>query len=118
MIAGTHNIRQGEEGCQRVFRIPRAGDFDESGVGKGHTDVFALATVRVPIPERTAMYTLRRVPSPTIGAGTITVRERRDDEVTWLQVSYVSADSLDDANELMANTADLMRINPAIVPEV
>jgi hypothetical protein len=51
-------------------------------------------------------------------AGAIAVGERRDDEITRRKVRDRRTDCLDDADELVADAADGVLVDAAVVPQV
>src|SRR3954453_10266069 len=55
---------------------------------------------------------------PGSEAGAVVEGERGDDEVTGGEVLHVGADFFDDADVLVADAADLVRVDAAVVPQV
>ena len=121
VVAGAGHVRQGgERGQLRVAEaaLGRVRDLDEGGVGEGRADLLALAAVGVAVAERAAVDAVGLKAGPAGRAGAVVVGERGDDEVADGEVPHVRADGLDDADVLVADAADLVRVDAAVVPEV
>ena len=48
----------------------------------------------------------------------VAVGEGSDDEIAWLQVVDIAADLIDDANELVADRAQVVGGETSVVPEI
>jgi hypothetical protein len=117
VVAGGHDVREGEQRGQRLVGVTGARDADEPAVGQRHADRLALSTVTVGRIDA-AVDARRRDPVAAVRARVVAIHERCDDEIALADLLDLGADLFDDADELMADRSGLERRVAAIEPKV
>src|SRR6185437_14015882 len=117
VVAGSHDVREREQRRhQRV--IPAYRQHDERPVRLGNPHGLALAAIEVAAPPP-AVETRRLQPLVAEDAGPVGPGERSDDEVARLDGADLSANRLDDADELVAHAPPLLaRLHRLVGPEI
>ena len=118
VVAGRHDVGEGEERPEHGVVVARARDGHEGAAGERDADRFALAAVDLAVAEGPAGGAGDGRAVLAVGAAAVAVDERGDDEVAAADALDVGADVLDDADELVADRADGVVGLAAVVPEV
>ena len=103
------DIREREDRAYRGVGVPGARDLDEGRVRERHAHLLTLTAVDAVVAEAAAVEAVRLPAGATQHAGAVGPRERRDDGVAGGEVVNVAPDLLDDAHELVADCARVMR---------
>ena len=119
VVAGAGDVGEREDRPQYRVRMPRPGDLHERCVSERNPDGLALSAVHAVIAVTAALEAIR-LPART--AQRRTSRRCRVNGVTTkspgFKVADIGADLVDDADELVADRAQIVGREAAVVPQV
>jgi len=118
VVAGSHHVRKREKRRHQCVVLPDRQD-DERPVCLGDTHGLALAAVDAVAGPPPAVKAGGVQPFVAEDAGAVGPRERRDHDVTDLDVADVAADRVDDPDELVAHALARLAVFHLVVgPEI
>jgi hypothetical protein len=117
VVAGGHDVREGQQRGERLIGVAGARDADEPAVGQRDADRLALSAVAVGRIDA-AVHARRRDPVAAVRARVVAKHERSDDEIVVADLLDLGADVFDNADELMADRSRLERRVAAVEPKV
>jgi hypothetical protein len=119
VIAGAHDVGEGQERGQDFIGERGAGHGDEGAVGQGDPGAFGLAGDSFNALAEEASSDAGGVEAgPAVGTGTIAGGKGGDDEFAALDGLDFGADFFDEADEFVADGAFGMGRDAALIPEV
>ena len=118
VVAGAHDVGQGQQRAHRRVVVRARRDFDERPVGLRDADALRLGTIDPVAPEEAPVDARCLHPGEAIRAGAVTERERRDHEVTLAHSRHRRPDGLDDADEFVARAIVIVGRLTAPEPQI
>jgi hypothetical protein len=109
MVAGAGHIGERDDRPQHRVGMARPGDLHERCVAERDADGFSLSTIHPVVAVTAAMDAVRRPSGAAQDARPVAVGEGRDDEIAGLQVADIRADVVHDADEFVADRAQVVR---------